>query len=98
MTNTKLDDAITYELFKDLPADPNTSQRALSRTLDISLGKVNYCLQALIAKGLVKARITARFLLHKIAEYEKLQLEIETMRREVEKYQYSQEKETIECH
>jgi len=30
-----------------------------------------------------KARITARFLRHKVAEYEKLQIEIETMRREV---------------
>jgi len=34
-----------------------------------------------------KARVTARFLHHKNAEYEKLQTEIETMRREVEEYQ-----------
>ncbi len=112
MPDTKFDDAITYELFKNLEADPNTSQRALSRILGISLGKVNYCLKALIAKGWVKARnfeqsanksgyayiltpsgleskarVTARFLRYKIAEYEKLQIEIEAMRREVEKYQ-----------
>jgi len=31
-----------------------------------------------------KARVTARFLRHKNAEYEKLQTEIETMRREVD--------------
>ncbi len=112
MPDTKLDDSITYELFKNLAADPNTSQRVLSRTLGISLGKVNYCLKALIAKGWIKAknfekssnksgyayiltpsgleskaRVTARFLRYKIAEYEKLQIEIEAMRREVEKYQ-----------
>ena len=105
----KLDDSITYEIFKTLEADPNVSQRALSKTLGISLGKVNYCLQALIAKGWVKARnfeqstnkagyayiltpsglerkarVTARFLRRKIAEYEKLHLEIEALRREVE--------------
>jgi EPS-associated MarR family transcriptional regulator len=106
---TKLDDAITYELFKNLEADPNLSQRALSRILGVSLGKVNYCLKALIDKGWVKAknfeqspnkagyayiltpagletkaRVTARFLRRKITEYEKLQLEIEILRREVE--------------
>ena len=76
-----INDALTYEIFKNLAADPNTTQRALSRRLGISLGKVNYCLKALIAK----ARVTARFLRRKIAEYEKLQQhEIETLRREVE--------------
>ena len=110
MTNPKLDDATTYEIFKNLENDPNLTQRALSRTLGVSLGKVNYCLKALITKGWVKAkrfeqssnkagyayiltpagletkaRVTARFLRHKIAEYEKLQIEIETLRREVEK-------------
>jgi len=31
------------------------SQRELARELGISLGKTNYCLQALVRKGLVKA-------------------------------------------
>ena len=96
MSNTKLNkDAITYEIFKNLKADPNLSQRALARTLGISLGKANYCLNALINKAAyayiltpsgfeTKARVTARFLRHKIAEYEKLQTEIETLRQEVE--------------
>ena len=81
----KLDDSITYEIFKTLEANPNISQWALSKTLGISLGKVNYCLQALIAKGWVKARnayiltpsglerkarVTTYFLRRKIAEYE----------------------------
>ncbi len=44
-----------YRLLKRLEADPNLSQRELSASLGISLGKVNYCLRALIEKGLVKA-------------------------------------------
>ena len=47
----KLDDAITYEIFKILAADPNSTQRALAKSLGVSLGKANYCLKALIAKG-----------------------------------------------
>ena len=107
----KLDDDITYELFKNLEQDPHLSQRALSNILGISLGKVNYCLKALAAKGWLKAenfkkspnkfgyayiltpsgleakaRITTRFLRRKMDEYEKLKVEIENLRREVENY------------
>lgn len=45
-----------YQLLKYLEANPTASQRQLARELDISLGKVNYCLKALIGKGcLIKA-------------------------------------------
>ena len=43
-------------LLRLLEAKPELSQRDLARELGISLGKVNYCLNALIAKGLVKVR------------------------------------------
>ena len=39
-----------------LEANPGMSQRDLARKLGISLGKANYCLQALIRKGWIKAR------------------------------------------
>src|SRR6185503_16120171 len=38
-----------------LQADPQASQRRIADELGISLGRVNYCLQALIRKGLIKA-------------------------------------------
>ena len=38
-----------------LEANPGMSQRELARELGISLGKVNYCLQALMRKGWIKA-------------------------------------------
>lgn len=50
-----LDDATRYRLLKRLHADPDVSQRALAKELGISLGKLNYCLRAVIAKGWVKA-------------------------------------------
>lgn len=44
-----------YKILKELEADPNISQRELARRLDISLGKANFCLKALVEKGLIKA-------------------------------------------
>jgi EPS-associated MarR family transcriptional regulator len=45
----------TYKLFKALETTPDHSQRQLAEELGFSLGKLNYCLKALIDKGLVKA-------------------------------------------
>lgn len=38
-----------------LESNPQLSQRELAEALGVSVGKVNYCLNALIDKGLVKA-------------------------------------------
>lgn len=51
-----LSDEYRYKILRLLEADPQMSQRSLGRALGISVGKVNYCLQALINKGLVKAK------------------------------------------
>ncbi len=45
-----------YKLLKALESNPSISQRELSTTLGMSLGKINYCLKALIDKGQIKAR------------------------------------------
>lgn len=49
-----LNDETHYRLLKHLEANPETSQRELAQELGISLGKANYCLKALIARGWVK--------------------------------------------
>ncbi|MEX0387227.1 MarR family EPS-associated transcriptional regulator [Spiribacter onubensis] len=56
MTNTSasLDEALALRALQALETDPNLSQRALARELGVSLGKTNYCLHALMDKGLVK--------------------------------------------
>lgn len=47
---------VHYKLMRLLEAKPGMSQREIARELDVSLGKVNYCLRALIRKGWIKAR------------------------------------------
>ena len=49
-----LTDPQRLELLKRLHAEPQMSQRDLARALGVSLGKANYCLNALKEKGLVK--------------------------------------------
>ena len=51
-----LTDEYRYRILKLLEADPHASQRRIADELGISLGRVNYCLQALIEKGLIKAK------------------------------------------
>lgn len=51
-----INDELKYHLLKLLENDPNMSQRAISKEMGISLGKVNYCLHALIDKGIIKAK------------------------------------------
>jgi EPS-associated MarR family transcriptional regulator len=50
-----LSDEYRYKILKCLEANPEMSQRELAGELGISLGRVNYCMQALIEKGLLKA-------------------------------------------
>ncbi len=50
-----LSDEYRYKILKRLEANPEISQRELAGELGISLGRVNFCVQALIEKGLVKA-------------------------------------------
>src|SRR5690606_16526773 len=100
-----------YKILRILEKNPEASQRQMAEELGISLGKVNYCLQALVEKGLVKARnfsksqdkrrylyvltpsgidkkakMAARFLQRKMAEYEALSLEIEEIRKDLKTY------------
>lgn len=50
-----LDESTHYRLLKLLQDNPELTQRELAEAAGISLGKVNYCLKALIGKGLIKA-------------------------------------------
>ncbi len=49
-------DEIRYRLLTYLNKHPEASQREVAEQLGVSVGKVNYCLRALIEKGLVKMR------------------------------------------
>jgi EPS-associated MarR family transcriptional regulator len=45
-----------YQLLRLIESNPRLTQRELAREMGVSLGKINYCVKALIAKGWVKAR------------------------------------------
>jgi len=49
-----LDDSTSYGLLKTLEDNPSLSQRDMAKRLGISLGKVNFCLNGLVEKGLLK--------------------------------------------
>lgn len=51
-----MDQDINLKLLRFLEEHPQVSQRELAEHLGVSLGKANYCLKALIDKGMVKAR------------------------------------------
>ena len=105
-----LTDEYRFKILRLLEARPEISQRELARELGVSLGRVNYCLQALANTGMIKAanfknsnnkkayvycltrkglgekaRATVRFLNHKMAEYEALRREIESLQRDMRK-------------
>lgn len=50
-----LTDEYRYRILKLLESNPAASQRDIARELGVSLGRVNFCLQALMEKGLIKA-------------------------------------------
>ena len=41
-------------ILRQIDSNPHVSQRKLASNLGLSLGKVNYCVQALVEKGLLK--------------------------------------------
>ena len=49
-----LTDEIRYRILRELEREPQLSQRELAESLGVSVGKTNYCLKALVEKGLVK--------------------------------------------
>jgi EPS-associated MarR family transcriptional regulator len=98
---------VHFRILGVVEQNPRASQREIAARLGVSLGGVNYCLNALVQKGHVKvenfkastnklgyfyvltpegvadrARLAARFVKRKMAEYEAIKAEIEGLRRE----------------
>ena len=49
-----------FEILRKISKDPTSSQRKMAGMLNISVGKLNYCLKALRKKGLVKLKNFAK--------------------------------------
>jgi EPS-associated MarR family transcriptional regulator len=54
LTSTSLQEENHLKVLRLLEANPHMSQRELADALGVSLGKTNYCLKALLGKGLIK--------------------------------------------
>ncbi|TAM11130.1 MAG: MarR family EPS-associated transcriptional regulator [Nevskiaceae bacterium] len=55
MVERAITDETRYRLLQRLAENPELSQRELAQHFGISVGKVNYCLKALLEKGYIKA-------------------------------------------
>jgi len=83
------------ELLKLLESEPQMSQRALAQAMGVSLGKANYCLKALMEKGLVKLENFRKnpdkrqyaYLLTKAGLDEKTRITLAFLRRKVAEYE-----------
>ena len=54
--NTISPDEIHLRVLRLLEVNPEMSQRERAEALGVSLGKTNYCLNAMLEKGLIKVR------------------------------------------
>lgn len=48
------DSGLNYELLREIDSQGSSNQRELARRMGVSVGKINYCLRALVDKGWVK--------------------------------------------
>ena len=90
-----LTDPKRLELLKLLQAKPQMSQRELAQAMGVSLGKANYCLNALMQKGFVKLenfrnnpnKRQYAYLLTKAGLEEKTRITLAFLRRKVTEYE-----------
>ena len=89
-----MDDA-HYHLLRLLDSRPQLTQRELAREMGVSLGKVNYCVAALIEKGWIKARnfrnnknkLSYAYLLTPSGIEQKAVITVHFLRRKMEEYE-----------
>ena len=91
-----LTDEYRYRILKLLESNPAASQRDIARELGVSLGRVNFCLQALVEKGLIKAnnfrnsttRQTYLYLLTPKGMQEKAKVTVRFLKVKLEEYEF----------
>lgn len=84
-----------YKLLKLIEANPAIQQREMAKAMGVSLGKANYCLQALVQRGLVKMdnfrrndnKLAYSYLLTPGGIEEKARLTVSFLKRKVAEYE-----------
>lgn len=92
---SKLQEDTNFRVLRLLEENPNLSQRELAKTLGVSLGGLNYCLQGLLDKGLVKIhnfqssqrKLAYAYLLTPAGISEKAALTVRFLRRKMQEYE-----------
>ena len=83
-----------FDILRKVKKKPNTNQRQLAKDLGFSLGKLNYCLNELKLKGLVKIqnfkknkkKINYIYILTPRGLAQKTKLTINFMKRKIKEY------------
>lgn len=82
------------EILRRIFNEPNSTQRDLAKNLDLSLGKINYCLRALKDKGFIKInnfnknpnKINYIYILTPKGINQKIKLTISFMKKKIKEY------------
>ncbi|BCK88825.1 hypothetical protein MIZ01_2631 [Sideroxyarcus emersonii] len=90
-----LDEATHYSLLKTLEENPGLSQRDLAKKLGVSLGKINYCLNALVEKGNLKInnfrnsdnKLAYAYLLTPRGVEQKARMTVQFLKKKVQEYE-----------
>ena len=84
-----------FNVLRKIANEPQATQRDLAKSLNISVGKVNYCLKALRDKGLIKInnfkknpdKVRYLYILTPKGISEKTKLTINFMKRKIDEYE-----------
>lgn len=90
---------IRFKVLRLLQENPKMSQRQMSDELGVSLGKINYCVRALIEKGFIKVqnfrnsdnKIAYAYILTPIGLSEKTSMAAGFLKRKVREYELLKE-------
>ena len=86
---------IRLDLLRRLESNPEYTQRELSKEMDVSLGKVNYCIKKLTEKGWIKLtnfkqnpnKVGYAYLLTPKGIEEKARLTFSFLKRKIKEYE-----------
>ncbi len=85
-----ISDDVRYRVLTYLKNHPRATQRELARHLGVSVGKVNYCIRALIEKGWLrmqnKRKLRPAYLLTPKGLEEKVSVTVRFLRRKMAEY------------
>ena len=106
MTDTTLHDESHLKVLRLLETNPRMNQRDLSKAMGISLGKTNYCIKALLDKGLIKMqnfrnsqnKLAYAYLLTPVGVEEKARITVRFLKNKLQEYERLRiEIEMLQC-